>query len=187
MRPDETTEAFLLRAAAFAAEQHREQRRKDSDSTPYINHPLQVAETLAKVGAVTDPYLLAAALLHDVVEDTDVTFEQLEAEFGPVVRGYVAEVTDDKNLPKLERKRLQIAEAPTRSEGAAQIKLADKICNVRDLGCRRPAGWPLTRVTEYFAWAERVIDALPRCNPALEARFREAVAQSRSDVSGGDG
>lgn len=186
MRPEESTEAFLLRAAACAAAQHREQRRKDNDATPYINHPLQVAEMLATVGGVTDPQVLAAALLHDTVEDTPVTFEELQAAFGSEVRAYVLEVTDDKTLPKQERKRLQIENAPGLSHAAAQIKLADKICNVRDLGSRRPAGWSAERVAVYFDWAENVVAALPSCNPALETCFRETVEKSRRDVSEGE-
>ena len=186
MKPDASSAALLLRAAAFAAECHREQRRKDNAATPYINHPLQVAEILATVGGVTDADILAAALLHDTVEDTPATFDDVERLFGPAVRALVAEVTDDKRLPKQERKRLQIAHAPDKSRGAAQIKLADKICNVRDLGARCPAGWPRERVAAYVDWAEKVIAGLPPCNPALETCFRETVAKSRNLLEQGD-
>ena len=186
MKPGESTASFLLRAAAFAAERHRTQRRKDEEATPYVNHPLQVAELLAVVGEVADPEVLAAALLHDTVEDTDTSFDEIEEAFGPAVRAYVAEVTDDKSLPKLERKRLQIEHASARSREAAQIKLADKICNVRDLGARRPAGWPPERVTGYFDWAEQVIQGLPPANPALETCFEQTLAASRRAVLQGE-
>lgn len=179
MTDPEPITTTLLRAAAFAAEHHRGQRRKDADATPYINHPLEVAETLATVGGVTDPDVLVAALLHDTVEDTPVEPSDIEAAFGAAVRGYVEEMTDDKRLPKEERKRLQIDHAPRMSPAAAQIKLADKICNCRDLGRRCPTSWPPERIRTYFDWAEEVIAGLPPCNPALEAFFRKTVAEAR--------
>uniref|UniRef100_A0A8V5HED6 Guanosine-3',5'-bis(diphosphate) 3'-pyrophosphohydrolase MESH1 n=1 Tax=Melopsittacus undulatus TaxID=13146 RepID=A0A8V5HED6_MELUD len=132
--------ARLLDAADFAAQKHREQRRKDPEGTPFINHPLAVARILACEAGVTDIELLQAALLHDTVEDTDTTFSELEARFGGAVTGLVREVTDDKELPRAERKRLQVERAPDRSPRARLLMLADKLHNLRDITRCPPAG-----------------------------------------------
>ena len=132
--------AIIIKAAYFAAEKHRYQQRKGSDFSPYINHPLQVANILSETGGVDDPEILAAACLHDTVEDTNTTPEELEKEFGPRVRDLVLEVTDDKELPKQVRKQLQIDHAPAKTEGAALIKLADKISNIKDVTTAPPEG-----------------------------------------------
>ncbi len=140
--------ALLFRALAFAAHKHRDQRRKDAEASPYINHPIALAEVLAGEGGIADVEVLAAALLHDTIEDTDTRFEELEREFGARIAGMVAEVTDDKNLEKSERKRLQVEHAAGISPGAKLVKLADKICNLRDvagraaraMGARAPPG-----------------------------------------------
>nr|KAF6409999.1 HD domain containing 3 [Rousettus aegyptiacus] len=125
--------AQLLEAADFAARKHRGQRRKDPEGTPYINHPIGVARILTHEAGITDIAVLQAALLHDTVEDTDTTLDEVELHFGAQVRGLVEEVTDDKTLPKLERKRLQVEQAPHSSPGAKLVKLADKLHNLRDL------------------------------------------------------
>jgi guanosine-3',5'-bis(diphosphate) 3'-pyrophosphohydrolase len=170
--------ASLLTALRFAAEKHRQQRRKDGD-TPYINHPIEVAELLATRGGISDMAILQAAVLHDTIEDTETTGEELEMAFGPEVRNFVEEVTDDKSLPKAQRKQLQIEHAPHLSAGARQIKLADKISNIRSIGHCPPTDWPLTRCREYLVWAERVVTGLRGANAALEARFDEVLAESR--------
>ena len=123
---------LILHAASFAAQKHRDQRRKDAEASPYINHPLALADILAREGDVTDARVIAAALLHDTVEDTETTIEELEERFGKRVAAVVAEVTDDKSLPKAERKRLQIVKAGSKSTEAKLVKLADKIANLRD-------------------------------------------------------
>jgi guanosine-3',5'-bis(diphosphate) 3'-pyrophosphohydrolase len=166
--------ALLFRALAFAAHKHRDQRRKDAEASPYINHPIALAEVLAREGGVTDAEVLAAALLHDTIEDTDTSFEELEGEFGGRIAGMVAEVTDDKNLEKSERKRLQIEHAAGISPGAKLVKLADKICNLRDVADRPPAQWDLRRRQEYFEWAKKVIDQLRGAHSELEAAFDAA-------------
>lgn len=109
-----------------------------------------VANILVEEGNVDDPDVLVAALLHDTVEDTDTTFEEIEKKFGKKVSGIVAEVTDDKNLPKEERKLLQIKHSPHISHEAKLVKLADKIYNLRDLLKATPVGWTSERVEEYF-------------------------------------
>jgi (p)ppGpp synthase/HD superfamily hydrolase len=153
--------ALVLRAAAFAADKHRHQRRKDHARTPYINHPLAVARVLAEEGGVKDPQILAAAILHDTLEDTETTPKELQREFGARVAALVSEVTDDKSLPKQRRKQLQIDYAPMKSKGAALIKVADKICNLRDLRDSPPTHWTVERRRNYTHWALRVIASLP--------------------------
>jgi guanosine-3',5'-bis(diphosphate) 3'-pyrophosphohydrolase len=152
--------ALLLKALAFAAHKHRDQRRKDADASPYINHPISLADVLVNEAGVSDVEVICAALLHDTVEDTATTHEELVDAFGARVARIVAEVTDDKQLPKAERKRLQVVRAPHISREAKLVKLADKIANLRDVAERPPAGWDLARRREYFDWAKQVIDGL---------------------------
>lgn len=169
----------LLEAASFAAKRHTGQKRKGSDGEPYINHPLEVANLLANVGNVSDFDILIAAVLHDTVEDTGVTKEELEARFGQQVANYVSEVTDDKSLPKDERKRLQVEHAPHLSHGAKLIKLADKISNIADVTNNPPHDWPHERKVAYVDWGENVVAGLRGANPELEKRFDEIVKQAR--------
>ncbi|MBI3828145.1 MAG: bifunctional (p)ppGpp synthetase/guanosine-3',5'-bis(diphosphate) 3'-pyrophosphohydrolase [Planctomycetes bacterium] len=168
----------LLAAALFASQKHSKQRRKDLDANPYINHPIAVAEVLARMGGVADLAILQAALLHDTLEDTQTTPEELEQHFGRDVMLLVQEMTDDKSLPKQERKRLQIINAPHKSPRAKQIKIADKICNLMDITPAQPADWPLQRKLEYLDWAEKVVAGCRGCNPGLEAHF-DAVLKLR--------
>jgi len=162
--------ARILSAATFAAERHRDQRRKGKDASPYINHPLALAHLLAASGE-RDPTLLMAALLHDTVEDTATSFEDIERSFGRDVADIVREVTDDKSLHKAERKRLQIEHAAHLSRRAKLVKLADKICNLHDLGVSPPADWSVQRKREYFDWAKAVVDPMRGVHPGLEALF----------------
>jgi guanosine-3',5'-bis(diphosphate) 3'-pyrophosphohydrolase len=164
----------VLEALQFAAEKHRRQRRKDSEASPYINHPIELANILVNEAFVADPVVIVAAILHDTVEDTATTLEELTSLFGGEVSAIVAEVTDDKTLPKEERKRRQEEHAPHASFRAQQIKLADKISNLRDLGRRPPATWDLQRKRDYFDWAKRVIDGVRGRHAALEALFDAA-------------
>jgi guanosine-3',5'-bis(diphosphate) 3'-pyrophosphohydrolase len=162
--------ARLLAAAEFAAFKHREQRRKGVRGSPYINHPLAVASTLATEGGVEDVDVLAAAILHDTIEDTDTTEAELAREFGHAVAAIVVEVTDEKIQSRALRKRMQIAHAPHLSRQAKLVKLADKIVNLRDI-IARPPNWDLKRKQEYFDWAKQVIDGLRGVHPQLEAAF----------------
>src|SRR3989440_5822275 len=166
--------ALLLKALAFAAHKPRDQRRKDAEASPYINHPIALANVLVNEGGVTDIEVLCAALLHDTVEDTATTHEELVDAFGSRIARIVAEVTDDQRLPKAERKRLQIEHAPTISKEAKLVKLADKLCNLRDVAERPPAKWDLARRREYFDWARQVVDGLRGVHPRLEAAFDAA-------------
>ena len=173
---------LLFRALRFAADHHRDDRRKGADASPYINHPIAVASELVEVG-VEDPEVLAAALLHDTVEDTIATPAEIEGEFGPRVRALVDAVTDDKSLGSRERKRLQEVHAPGLDPNAKLIKIADKICNVRDVGHSPAAGWSLERRREYLDWTERVVAGCRRVNPALEARYDEVLAVARARLA----
>lgn len=152
--------AFLLRAAAFAAERHCDQRRKGPSAHPYINHPLALADLLANEGGVVDEVTLCAALLHDTLEDTSTTREELAARFGEEVADVVVEVSDDKSLPKQVRKQLQIDHAHRTGDRARLVKLADKICNLRDLAAEPPAGWSEERIAAYYEWTARVVAGL---------------------------
>jgi guanosine-3',5'-bis(diphosphate) 3'-pyrophosphohydrolase len=162
---------LIVRAAAFAAHKHRDQRRKDAGATPYINHPLELARILTVEGGITDAATIAAALLHDTIEDTETTPAEIEREFGSEIRSIVEEVTDDKSLPKVDRKRLQVEHAAHASRKAQLVKLADKIANLRDVASSPPDRWDLTRRQEYFDWGKRVIDQLRGAHSGLEAAF----------------
>jgi guanosine-3',5'-bis(diphosphate) 3'-pyrophosphohydrolase len=174
--------ALLLEALAFAAHKHRDQRRKDPEASPYINHPIALADVLVNEAGVTDVEVLAAALLHDTVEDTATTADEVAREFGPRVGRIVAEVTDDKRLPKAERKRAQIEHASSLSPEAKLVKLADKICNLRDVAERAPAGWSLERRREYFDWAKRVVDRLRHGEASREMQRLEAAFDAAHDA-----
>ncbi|OYP33141.1 HD domain-containing protein [Rhodopirellula sp. MGV] len=158
----------LLDAVLFAADKHSDQRRKNAAGTPYINHPIEVADHLARVGNVADQSILIAALLHDTVEDTEATESEIRERFGCDIAALVMECTDDKSLPKQERKRLQVVNAPHKSDGAKQIKLADKTCNLRTMLDDPPQDWPISRQLEYVRWANEVIAGLKGINEALD-------------------
>lgn len=164
----------VLRALAFAARKHRGQRRKDREASPYINHPIDLANVLVNEAGVDDDVVVIAAILHDTVEDTDTTGDELMTEFGAEIAAIVAEVTDDKSLPKDERKQLQVMRAPHVSFRAQQVKLADKISNLRDITRSPPSSWDIERKRAYFDWAKRVVDGLRGPHPKLETIFDEA-------------
>ena len=166
----------LLQALAFAAHKHRDQRRKDLEASPYINHPITLANILCNEGHITDIGVICAALLHDTVEDTDTSAEELEQEFGGAIRNIVMEVTDDKTLDKAVRKQHQIEHAVHISDRAKLVKLADKISNLRDMVSNPPAEWDLHRRREYFDWAKAVVDQLRGVHGPLEAVFDQAYA-----------
>jgi (p)ppGpp synthase/HD superfamily hydrolase len=176
LRPDEA----VLKAAHFAAQKHAGLRRNGAAAEPYINHLLEVAELVSSALAEPDTNLVIAALLHDTVEDTGVTKEVLVETFGSDVADLVMEVTDDKSLPKAERKRLQILTTPKKSVRAQVIKLADKIANLRSMLFSPPADWSGERKREYFEWAKQVVDGLSARNPMLKAEFECLYRQVES-------
>lgn len=166
---------ILLKAIHFSAIKHRDQRRKDPPQSPYINHPIQVVETLWDVGGIRDDATLVAAILHDTIEDTLTSPDEIRSHFGEEVLTLVLEVTDDKTLPKPERKRLQIEHAPHISPGAKLIKLADKISNLADILHAPPSNWSLQRRQEYLLWTEQVVAGLRGSNAALEKKYDETL------------
>src|SRR5918999_1871432 len=180
----ETKELLILRAIDFAARKHRDQRRKDEEASPYINHPIAVSLLLAEIGGIADAEVLSGAILHDTLEDTDTTPEELEGAFGTRIRKLVEEVTDDKSLPRARRKELQVDHACQLSPDAVLIKLGDKISNVLDVTHSPPANWNIQRRREYLDWAEAVVKNCPRVNAALEQHFSHVLAEGRRVLIG---
>ena len=186
MDPTETLPAAILRAAGFAARVHATHRRKGAAAEPYVNHVLEVAEILAAAGA--PPAAIIAGLLHDTVEDSDAdpvptTLADLETVFGAEVAGIVAEVSDDKSLPKEVRKGLQVRHAARASGPAKQVKLADKIANLRTILASPPTGWDHGRRLEYVGWAGRVAAGAKGVNPMLDALFDETYRKAVADLA----
>ena len=169
--------ALLFRALGFAAHKHRDQRRKGPDRSPYINHPIALANVLCSECGITDVVVLCAAVLHDTVEDTDTTREELQKNFGKEICEIVMEVSDDKGLQPSERKRLQVKSAARASRKAKLVKIADKICNLRDVVTSPPASWDLRRRQDYFDWAREVIDQIRGVHPGLEELFDRVYAK----------
>ena len=180
---DENPMVALARAYHFAAARHVHQRRKGEAAEPYMNHLTEVAELVAVATRGSDPEVIVAAVLHDTVEDTETTLDDLRAEFGERVAGLVAEVTDDKSLPKQTRKDLQIAHAGHASRGAQIIKLADKTSNLRALATSPPKDWGDERIAEYVDWAGRVVDACRGADRGLTAEFDKAAGVFKSAVA----
>jgi len=178
-----TETALIIKAVNFAAQKHCDQRRKGAAASPYINHPIAVADLLSDVGGVTDPVVLMGALLHDTIEDTETRPQELEQHFGAAVRALVEEVTDDKSLPKAERKQKQIEHTLHLSRNAKLIKLGDKISNVLDVTHNPGTDWSIARRLEYLDWAERVIAGCRGTNAALERRFDETLAAGRAAIA----
>ncbi len=178
---------LILKSLEFAASRHRTQLRKGADRTPYINHPIQVAELLANYAGEHDPILLSAAILHDVIEDTvdtveerDELIKQMGQIFGEKVLSLVLEVTDDKSLEDTVRKQRQIDDAQHKSVQAKKLKIADKISNVRDITTNPPVGWSLKRILDYFDWAEKVVAGLRGVNKKLEELFYDCLTAARA-------
>ncbi len=173
---------LVSRAADFAARQHAGQRRKGAAKEPYINHLAEVAMLLAEATNGESAVLVAAGWLHDTVEDTGATREDIEQLFGEDVAGLVLEVTDDKRLPKAERKRLQIVNAPKKSAGAKQLKLADKISNLRSLMLSPPDHWERERLTDYVDWSSKVVEGCRGVNAVLDRIFDETLHKARESL-----
>ena len=174
--------SLLIDALAFAAHKHRDQRRKNVAASPYINHPIALAHVLACEGKIEEPLVLCTAILHDTVEDTETSLDEIARRFGREIASTVGEVSDDTSLPKARRKALQVEHAPHLSRAAKLVKLADKICNVRDMAHDPPANWPIERRIEYFEWCKRVIDGLRGTHPALERKFDDAYRDGLARV-----
>ena len=163
----------VIKAANFAAIKHKDQKRKNKTGTPYINHPIGVANILTSEGEIIDSIVLQAALLHDTVEDTETSISEIGEIFGEKVQSIVAEVTDDKSLPKEKRNEMQIETAFKKSPEANLVKLADKLHNLRSLDDVDgvPVGWEEERVKQYFQWAFKVVKGLRGSNANIEAEL----------------
>jgi (p)ppGpp synthase/HD superfamily hydrolase len=172
---NETPVAGVLRALAFAAHKHRDQRRKGAGAPPFINHAIEVAEILTSRAGVTDVATLQSAVLHDTLEDTDTTPEEIEAEFGTEVRMTVQEVTDDKTRSGAERRDLQVAGAPALSHRAKLIRLADKVVNIESVVSNPPIDWTVERRRDYLNWTRKVVAGCRGCNPSLERLYDDTL------------
>ena len=162
----------LLSAIQFAAEKHQNQRRKGKDKFPYINHPIQVAHLLSSISEIDDTDILCAAILHDTVEDTDTTQEDIAEYFGDKIAGIVAEVSDDRSLPKPARKQAQIDHGPHLSFEASMVKLADKCCNIEDVITTPPENWDTQRRRAYLDWAKQVVNNIRHKDEKLLKKFK---------------
>jgi GTP diphosphokinase / guanosine-3',5'-bis(diphosphate) 3'-diphosphatase len=167
---------LVLNVAAYAGTAHSKQRRKDENGAPYINHPLAVARVLAHEVGVTDAITLCAALLHDTIEDTAVTYNDLVARFGADIADVVREVSDDKTLSKAARKLARIESASHLSDRARLVVVADKVCNIRDLMACPIVGWGETQIHQYVEWAGKVCAGARGVNAALDALFDAEVS-----------
>ena len=168
----------IARAEAFARHHHAAHARKGAAAEPYALHLAEVAALVRLWGG--DGIALAAAWLHDTVEDcAGITGDTIRAEFGDEVAAVVLELTDDKSLPKPERKAMQVANAPKKSPRAALIKCADKTSNVAAVGASPPVHWDQDRREAYIAWGEQVVSALPHLPQAARAGFATACTLSR--------
>lgn len=175
--------SLLLKALHYAADMHRYQRRKDEDESPYINHPIYVAQILSDIGGIEDIEILSAAILHDTVEDTKATLHDIELAFGLRIARIVKEVTDDKSMEKAARKQAQIDHASHISREGALVKVADKIANVRDVGASPPRNWEASRRKEYLDWAEEVVKRCQPENAALTEYFYECLEDARAALA----
>jgi guanosine-3',5'-bis(diphosphate) 3'-pyrophosphohydrolase len=166
--------SLLFKALAFSAEKHTKQRRKDIDKTPYINHPISLANILAQRWVI-DENVLCAAILHDTIEDTETTVGELQEHFGEKIASIVLEVTDDKSLEKSVRKQKQVEHAASISHEAKLVKLADKIANITDIINAPPEDWSNDRKKDYFDWAKAVVDNLRGAHQGLEKDFDDLI------------
>lgn len=171
-----------MRAVKYAADSHAGQFRKGDRGAPYVNHVVEVASLLAEVGGVTDEEILAAAVLHDTVEDTAASFDDLESLFGDRVTSIVREVTDDKSLPKKRRRQLQIDHAPRLSEEATLIKIADKTSNLADITRDPPRSWGVIKRREYIEWGEKVVGSCKKVNEPLLVNFFRVLAEAKGSL-----
>lgn len=174
-------DSLLLAAIHYASEKHKLQRRKGCLDIPYINHTIRVAYLLQETCREHDPVLLAAAVLHDVLEDTEADESELQYLFGEEVCSIVKEVTDDMSLTYDERKRLQIKKAPGLSDKAKMIKIADKMANITDI-LTIPLTWSNRRKRKYVEWSEQVIEGCRGINADLDQAFDKVIARAKNTL-----
>ena len=171
----------LTKALVFAAEAHRNQRRKGAAQEPYLNHLIEVLDLVVKVTDGADMDILIAALLHDVVEDTSASYEDVAANFGERVAEIVRENSDDMSLPKAERRLARIAAMPLKSREARLVKIADVISNLRAIAVSPPAGWPAERKLGYLQGCRRLVDAGRGTDAAIERIFDQTADDVERD------
>ena len=174
--------SLFLKALHFAADKHRGQRRKDESASPYINHPIYVAQILSGIAGIDDVEVLCGAILHDTVEDTETSLNDIELAFGLRVARIVEEVTDDKSLAKDARKQAQIDHATHISREGALVKVADKIANIRDVASNPPSDWSTKRRKEYLDWAEEVVTNCKPESPDLLSYFEDSLGSARKGI-----
>ena len=167
----------ILEALCYSAECHQAQVRKNAKKTPYISHPLSVAQSIVKLGKVYDADVIMAALLFDTIHDTHATFFDIRQKFGDKVEGYVRELSEDMNLSAAKRKKLQIIQASSKSKGAATIKLSEKLFNLNNLMHEPPMEWTRDRIDQYFLWAQALVESLPEANKPLKEEVHKVIAQ----------
>jgi guanosine-3',5'-bis(diphosphate) 3'-pyrophosphohydrolase len=167
----------ILNALCYAADCHQNQTRRNAKQTPYINHPLTVAENIVSIGKVYDADVVIAGLLIDTIDDTKATYEDIRKMFGSKVEGYIKELTEDKFLSSAKRKKLQIIHAPSKSKGAAIIKLSENLYNLNNLMQDPPMEWTRDRIDQYFQWAQTVVDNLPEANAPLKEEVHKVIHQ----------
>ncbi|MFM7021781.1 MAG: HD domain-containing protein [Flavobacteriales bacterium] len=175
---------LIFRALNFAALKHASHKRKGSDALPYINHPIKVTSIIAQFVPEASSELIAAAVLHDVVEDSDATINDIKNMFGATIASIVNEVTDDKTLSKAECRKKQIENAPHLSYNAKLIRICDKIANVRDIcGEDIPDDWDYKTKIDYLNWAEEVVKAMGKFHDELEFTFKDEVRWGRLKIN----
>lgn len=172
--------AKILEALTFAAEQHKYQRRAGFEPLPYINHILKVTDALVNIGHEKDTALILSAILHDVVEDTNISFAEITEKFGHQVRSVVEELTDDMSLSYAERKRLQVQQAHQLSLPARKIRIADKASNLEDIFTYE-LDWPIEKKMAYLENAIQVVEKIRGSNDALEKWFDEIVNRIKNN------
>ncbi len=162
-------------ALIFGAEKHKAQVRSNLKKTPYIIHPIEVADFVMRIGKVYDKNVLSAALLHDVMDETGTTYEEIENRYGKIVSQYVQEMTVKKELTLKEQKKYQIIQAFHQTPSVAVIKLSDKLSNLKTLAQTPPASWSRDRIDQYFQWAQSVIENLPEANSFLKQAVKDVI------------
>jgi (p)ppGpp synthase/HD superfamily hydrolase len=173
---------LVSEAAEFAARRHTGMTRKGRGNEPYVNHLAEVANLLATVTGGRDAELIAVGWLHDTIEDTPTTQEELAQKFSDRVADLAAEVTDDMRLPKSTRRQLQIVDSPGKSASAKLVKIADKISNIRARIHSDPSQEQRANLTDYIDWAEKVVAGCRGGNAALDRAFDDTVDAARSTL-----
>jgi len=173
---------ILLDAVIFAAHKHQGQVRKDQSRSPYVTHPLAVARAIWEIGQVKDQTLLIAAVLHDTIEDTETSKDEIRKRFGEEVLSIVIEVTDEKSQEKMIRKQQQVTHAATLSHSAKILKLADKLCNCQDILYSPPDNWTMKRRQDYIQWAADVIAQMRDTNPGLETALDQVFSDAEEQL-----